>query len=87
MTSMTRIHGVEADRVVTGSEEQVMQSEAAGRRREDRIVGSSEATRRLIAQATAAARSDLPVWLIGPVGSNKDLVARAIHSWGARASR
>ncbi|MCP5060650.1 MAG: sigma-54-dependent Fis family transcriptional regulator [bacterium] len=87
MTSMTRIHGVEADHAVTGSEEQVMQSEAAGRRREDRIVGSSEATRRLIAQATAAARSDLPVWLIGPAGSDKDLVARAIHSWGARSSR
>ena len=29
-------------------------SEATGRRREDRIVGSSEATRKLVAQATAA---------------------------------
>ncbi|MCP3983073.1 MAG: sigma-54-dependent Fis family transcriptional regulator [bacterium] len=87
MTSMTRIHGAEADRTIIGNEDQVVQSEVAGRRREDRIVGSSEATRRLIAQATAAARSDLPVWLIGPAGSDKDLVARAIHTWSARAPR
>ena len=57
-------------------------SEATGRRREDRIVGSSEATRKLVAQATAAARSELPVWVWGPTGSDKEGVARAIHSWG-----
>jgi len=59
-------------------------SEAAGRRREDRIVGASEATRQLIAQATAAARTELPVILLGPAGSDRELVARAVHSWGAR---
>jgi two-component system response regulator GlrR len=62
-------------------------SKPAGRRREDRIVGSSEAIRRLIAAATEAARSDLPVWLSGPAGSDKELVARAIHDWSARNSR
>ena len=61
-------------------------SRAAGRRREDRIVGASEATRKLIAQATSAARSDLPVWVTGREGTDKILVARAIHSWGARTS-
>ncbi len=60
-------------------------SAATGKRREDRIVGPSEATRRLIAQATAAARSELPVWLSGPPGSDREGVARAIHSWSARA--
>ena len=57
----------------------------AGRRREDRIVGATQATRDLVAQATAAARSDLPVILVGPSGSDKDLVARAIHAWGRRS--
>ncbi len=66
---------------------EAIRSDAAGRRREDRIVGASEATRRLIAQATSAARSDQPVWLLGPPGSDRELVARAIHSWGTRAER
>ena len=61
-------------------------SEPVGRRREDRIVGSSEATRRLVAQATAAARSEMPVWIVGAPGSDKEQVARAIHAWGAKAS-
>ncbi len=68
------------------SSDATVRSELAGRRREDRIVGSSEATRRLIAEATAAARSDLPVWLIAPPGGDDALAARAIHAWGARAS-
>jgi two-component system response regulator GlrR len=57
---------------------------ATGKRREDAIVGASEATRRLIAQATAAARSELPVWVAGPPGSDREGVARAIHAWSAR---
>lgn len=61
-------------------------SEAVGRRREDHIVGASEATRRLIAQAQAAARTDLLVVIRGPAGSDKERVARAIHAWGMRAS-
>jgi two-component system response regulator GlrR len=59
-------------------------SDPVGRRREDRIVGASEATRQLIAQATAAARSELPVVVWGPPGSDRELVARAIHAWGPR---
>jgi len=62
-------------------------SAPAGRRREDRIVGSSELTRRLIAQASEAARSTLPVWLSGPAGSDRELVARAIHAWGPRRAQ
>jgi two-component system response regulator GlrR len=71
---------------VVADAEAVVQSEPAGRRREDRIVGASEATRRLIAEASAAARSDLPVWLVAPRGSDEELVARAIHAWGPRSA-
>jgi two-component system response regulator GlrR len=59
----------------------------AGRRREDRIVGASQASRDLVESATAASRTDLPVVLVGPPGSDKELVARAIHSWGPRRDR
>ncbi len=62
-------------------------SRAAGRRREDRLVGPSDATRRLIAQAAAAARTDLAVWIVAPPGADHGLVARAVHEWGPRAGR
>jgi len=64
-----------------------LRSSAAGRRREDRIVGASQVTRDLVESATAAARSQLPVLLVGPPGSDKELVARAIHAWGGRSER
>ncbi len=57
-----------------------------GRRREDYVVGTSRATRLAVEQATAAAGSDLPVWILGPLGTGKELLARAVHSWGPRAS-
>jgi two-component system response regulator GlrR len=57
-----------------------------GRRRGDRIVGSSRAIQDVIEQAIAAAASDLPVRISGPVGCGKDQIARAIHGWSARAS-
>jgi two-component system response regulator GlrR len=67
--------------------EAVPASRPAGRRREDRLVGPSEATRRLIAQAAAASRTDLAVWITGPEGADHPLVARAVHEWGPRAGR
>ncbi len=67
------------------AEQEPLTSAATGKRREDHLVGASEATRRLIAQATSAARSELPVWLSGPPGSDREGVARAIHGWGPRA--
>jgi two-component system response regulator GlrR len=57
-----------------------------GRRRNDRIVGSSRAIQDVIEQAVAAAASDLPVRISGPLGCGKDQVARAIHSWSRRAN-
>ena len=59
---------------------------AIGRRRSDRIVGSSRAIQDVIEQAIAAAASDLPVRIVGPVGAGKEQIARAIHGWSPRAS-
>src|SRR5262249_28535114 len=59
---------------------------ATGRRRGDRIVGSSRAIQDVLEQAVAAAASDLPVRISGPVGCGKEQVARAIHGWSARAN-
>jgi two-component system response regulator GlrR len=64
-----------------------LRSRPAGRRREDYIVGASAATRGLVQAATAAARSELPVLLVGTPGTDKELVSRAIHSWGPRAEQ
>jgi len=57
-----------------------------GRRRGDRIVGSSRAIQDVIERAVAAAASDLPVRISGPVGCGKDQIALAIHRWSARAN-
>ena len=58
----------------------------AGRRRGDRFVGASRATERAVDQALAAARSQLPVVVLGPSGSGRKFVARAIHNWSASAT-
>jgi two-component system response regulator GlrR len=57
-----------------------------GRRRSDRIVGSSSAIQEAIEQAAAAARSEVPVLVLGPAGTGKTHLARAIHAWSAVAS-
>jgi two-component system response regulator GlrR len=56
-----------------------------GRRREDRFVGGSRDSERLIDQAMACARSDQPVLLVGAPGVGKQFTARAIHAWSERA--
>ncbi len=58
----------------------------SGRRRSDRIVGASRATREVLDQAMAAASAEVPVYVTGPSGSGKDHVARAIHSWSKNAN-
>jgi two-component system response regulator GlrR len=56
----------------------------AGRRRSDRVVGAGRATQEVVDQAMAVARSDRPLLLVGPEGSGKEHVARAIHDWSGR---
>lgn len=53
----------------------------------DRIVSRSPRMRPVFERARAAALSDTPVLLTGETGTGKELVARAIHAGGRRASR
>jgi len=52
-----------------------------------RIVGSSAALRRVQDLTRRAARSDAAVLLTGETGTGKELFARALHDWSARAAR
>ena len=56
-----------------------------GRRRTDRIVGSSQLIRESVDHANAAARSDDTVVITGPTGSGRAHLARAIHAWSKRS--
>lgn len=56
-----------------------------GRRRNDRIISASARMQSVVDQASAVARSNDCVLLIGPSGSGRKHVARAIHQWSARA--
>lgn len=56
-------------------------------RRHPEIVGESEAMQRLLRTVDRVAASDVPVLVVGESGSGKELVARAIHATGARATR
>ena len=69
----------------TGATNEGWAARPVGRRREDRIVGASRATERVIEQISAASRSDLPVLIVGPSGTGKEFAARAVHAWGSRA--
>jgi len=50
------------------------------------MIGRSRAMQEVYAQVEAAARSDVPVLLLGETGVGKELVARAIHAQSARSS-
>jgi DNA-binding NtrC family response regulator len=53
----------------------------------ERIVSRSPRMRPVFERARAAALSDTPVLLTGETGTGKELVARAIHSGGRRATK
>ncbi|MFM8552906.1 MAG: sigma-54-dependent transcriptional regulator [Nitrospiraceae bacterium] len=48
------------------------------------IVGTSQATREVMALARRAANSDASVLLLGESGTGKELFARSIHQWSPR---
>lgn len=60
---------------------------ATGRRQSDRIVAASEAGQRSLDQATAYARGDAAVLIVGPSGSGRKHFGRAIHAWSRRAGQ
>lgn len=53
----------------------------------DRILSRSACMRPVFERALAASRNDTPVLVLGETGTGKELVARAIHANGRRASR
>jgi serine/threonine-protein kinase PknK len=57
------------------------------RHRYERIIGDSEPMQKLLALVDRVTASDVPVLLLGESGSGKELLARAIHDNGPRASR
>ena len=57
-----------------------------GRRRSDRVVAASDSTQQMLDQAATAARSQLPIVIVGPPGSGKEHTARAIHSMSSRST-
>ena len=50
------------------------------------MIGRSRAIQEVYAQVEAAARSDVPVLLLGETGAGKELVARAIHAQSRRSN-
>ncbi len=50
------------------------------------FVVASRAMRHVIETVSVVAPSDVPLLILGPSGSGKELVARLIHDWSSRAS-
>ena len=53
----------------------------------EEIVGTSSALRRVLAQVQTVAATDSTALIYGETGTGKELIARAIHNLGERASR
>ncbi|MGQ9853895.1 MAG: sigma-54-dependent transcriptional regulator, partial [Candidatus Oleimicrobiaceae bacterium] len=55
--------------------------------RPDKIVGTSDAIKKILEQVRKVARTSANVMVTGESGTGKELVARAIHYYSSRASR
>lgn len=64
----------------------VLQQELGRTRGPGRMIGESEAARKLHQFINMASKVDLPVLITGESGTGKELVARAIHDLSGRAS-
>jgi formate hydrogenlyase transcriptional activator len=53
----------------------------------EEIVGSSEPLRQVLVQISKVAPTDSTVLLLGETGTEKELIARAIHSRSKRSNR
>ena len=76
---MTDVRGVGEQQSGTASAE----GRRSGRRRSDRVVGSSRAGQAAIDQAMVAAGTSRPVRISGPTGVGKKHMAAAIHAWSS----
>ncbi|MBK6781107.1 MAG: sigma 54-interacting transcriptional regulator [Gemmatimonadetes bacterium] len=47
----------------------------------------SPSMRRAVERARAFAGTSLPILLVGPTGTGKEVLAQAIHAWSARDGR
>jgi len=54
---------------------------AAAERQTDEIIGASAAIKRAASLALRFAPTRMPVLLVGPTGTGKELLARCIHAW------
>ena len=84
---MTETRGVQEVTELTGSDaaQGTGIDRRIGRRRSDRIVAASNGAQKTLEQAIAAARSTLPVLIVGPKGSGKEHIARACHAVRTRS--
>jgi two-component system response regulator GlrR len=60
---------------------------AAGRRKSDAIIGTSQATQALLSSLDRIASSSAPVLITGESGTGKELIAKAVHAHSARAKQ
>lgn len=51
----------------------------------ENIISSSKVMKAVFEKATAGARSDAPIFIVGPTGTGKELLAKAIHVKGDRS--
>jgi PAS domain S-box-containing protein len=79
------IGGVEIFRDVSDLE--ALRSELASRQRFGDIIGRSHAMREIFATIPQVAMSDVPVLVLGPSGTGKELVAQAVHDLSSRKER
>lgn len=78
--------GQAASRLGAGSTA-ATEARAIGRRQSDRIIAASESAQRSVDQATACARTDAAILIVGPSGSGRQHFGRAIHAWSNRAGQ
>ncbi|RKH43799.1 sigma-54-dependent transcriptional regulator [Corallococcus sicarius] len=72
------------DRRRLEQEVQVLRAREGAQRMPVGMVGTSAALQRLLSLVRRVALSDRPVLVLGPTGTGKELVVRALHAMGAR---
>ena len=68
-------------------ENQYLREEAVLKHQHGRIIGQSDALKRVLAEAESVAVTDTPVLLLGETGTGKELLAQAIHELSSRKDR